>query len=246
METHAHHLHKAPGKNFWHYFFEFFMLFLAVFCGFLVENFREHKIEKERENVYMQNLYEDLKSDTTIYANYFAESQRFFNKIDSLETMMSNPVRNLQLNKIYYVSRTASLLTFSLFPNERTFEQMKAAGNLRLISNRQVADSVSYYYNSLKKIGYQNSVLQNRVTDYMQGMSSVFDAQILFRILKNRTEPPLDVCKLITENPEVINELLCRAQYFYGARKIQTTYGTESANSAKNLMELIKKEYHFE
>ena len=55
METHAHHLHKAPGKNFWHYFFEFFMLFLAVFCGFLVENYREHKVENERATELAKN-----------------------------------------------------------------------------------------------------------------------------------------------------------------------------------------------
>ena len=25
MDTHAHHLHHAPGKKFWHYFYEFLM-----------------------------------------------------------------------------------------------------------------------------------------------------------------------------------------------------------------------------
>ena len=64
METHAHHLHKAPGKNFWHYFFEFFMLFLAVFCGFLVENFREEKVESHRAAELAKSFYEELKSDS--------------------------------------------------------------------------------------------------------------------------------------------------------------------------------------
>ena len=41
METHAEHLHHAPGKKIRHYFFEFLMLFLAVFCGFIAENWRE-------------------------------------------------------------------------------------------------------------------------------------------------------------------------------------------------------------
>jgi hypothetical protein len=52
METHAHHLHKAPGKNFWHYFFKFFMLFIAVFCGFMAENIREHKVEEAKGKQY--------------------------------------------------------------------------------------------------------------------------------------------------------------------------------------------------
>ena len=47
METHAYHLHRAPGKKIWHYFFEFLMLFLAVFCGFIAENWREQLREHQ-------------------------------------------------------------------------------------------------------------------------------------------------------------------------------------------------------
>ena len=64
METHAHHLHKAPGNGFKHYFFEFLMLFLAVFCGFLTENLREHRIEKDRALELAKSFYQELKSDS--------------------------------------------------------------------------------------------------------------------------------------------------------------------------------------
>ena len=40
MEVH-HHSHTAR-KNWTHYFWEFLMLFLAVFCRFIAENQREH------------------------------------------------------------------------------------------------------------------------------------------------------------------------------------------------------------
>ena len=50
METHAHHLHKAPGQGWKHYLFEFLMLFLAVTLGFFVENLRERMVENHREN----------------------------------------------------------------------------------------------------------------------------------------------------------------------------------------------------
>ncbi|MFI5134817.1 MAG: hypothetical protein ACHQD9_03085 [Chitinophagales bacterium] len=222
------------------------MLFLAVFCGFLAENFREHQLDKQREVVYMQNMYEDLKSDTAIYSNYVATTTSFLNKIDSLEMLMNSPDRNSQLNKIYFVARTASMLTISVFPNQRTFDQMKDAGNLRLISNRQVADSVSTYYNSLKAMSYQDLLSKDRLTDYMGAMSKVCDAQILFKILKERKVPPLDSCKLITTDPLAINELLVKAQYFYGSRLIQKNRVISALNSSKSLLELIKKEYHFQ
>jgi len=63
METHAHHLHKAPGQGWKHYLFEFLMLFIAVFCGFLAENWREHILDGKREKQYIKSFYEDLTAD---------------------------------------------------------------------------------------------------------------------------------------------------------------------------------------
>jgi hypothetical protein len=55
----------APGKTWTHYLWEFIMLFLAIFCGFLAENLREHKVEKERGRQYVKSFIEDLRTDTT-------------------------------------------------------------------------------------------------------------------------------------------------------------------------------------
>ncbi len=52
MEVH-HHPHTSR-KKWTHYFWEFLMLFLAVFCGFLAEYQLEHKIEKDREKQFMK------------------------------------------------------------------------------------------------------------------------------------------------------------------------------------------------
>ena len=61
MEVHAHS-HTAR-KKWTHYFWEFLMLFLAVFCGFLAEYQLEHKIERDRVNRICHSCYEDLKRD---------------------------------------------------------------------------------------------------------------------------------------------------------------------------------------
>src|ERR1700737_4759093 len=56
MEIHKH-LHHVTHKKKWdEYILEFLMLFLAVFLGFLTENFREHEIEKERAKQYIQSF----------------------------------------------------------------------------------------------------------------------------------------------------------------------------------------------
>ncbi len=63
----VHHPHHITHKKKWgEYLLEFFMLFLAVFLGFLAENFREHQVEKERGREYVKSFREDLCKDTTI------------------------------------------------------------------------------------------------------------------------------------------------------------------------------------
>ena len=64
MEVHQH-THPAHGKKNWKdYFWEFLMLFLAVFCGFLAEYQLEHVIENSREKQFIRSYIEDLKTDT--------------------------------------------------------------------------------------------------------------------------------------------------------------------------------------
>jgi hypothetical protein len=62
MEVH-HHAH-TPRKKWTHYFWEFLMLFLAVFCGFLTELQLEHSIEQQREKQNMKSMIQHLQTDT--------------------------------------------------------------------------------------------------------------------------------------------------------------------------------------
>jgi len=91
METHAHHLHHAPGKKIWHYFFEFLMLFLAVFCGFIAENWREQLQEHRREKEFIHSIVEDIKSDTLQSNRTLLQLKRIKSGIDSVLIKLSSP-----------------------------------------------------------------------------------------------------------------------------------------------------------
>jgi hypothetical protein len=86
MEVHAH-THSGHGKKTWReYFWEFLMLFLAVFCGFLAEWQLEHVIEHSREKEYMESMVIDIHTDSVNLANMsksfgLIKTDRFFNAI---------------------------------------------------------------------------------------------------------------------------------------------------------------------
>src|SRR5215831_19439439 len=64
MEVHKHPHHVTHKKKWKEYLLEFFMLFLAVFLGFVAENIREEAGDNHRERQYMQSLVSDLSADT--------------------------------------------------------------------------------------------------------------------------------------------------------------------------------------
>src|SRR6478736_4232986 len=99
MEVH-HHSHSSR-KKWTHYFWEFFMLFLAVFCGFLAENLREHFIENKRENQFIRSYIEDLKTDLNTLNLQIPLFKEKINKIDSLVNCLSQASPTKGSNKSY-------------------------------------------------------------------------------------------------------------------------------------------------
>ena len=220
------------------------MLFLAVFCGFLAEYQLEHKIESDREKVYLKNLYEDLRSDTVIYAAYERSGIEFAKHIDSLIRLLKSPDRSAHLDKIYFYTRVLTINSNIVYPNQRTFTQMKNSGLLRLISKQKVAENVSSYYLSLDEILSQNNFILNMISDYWQEVGNIFDAEVLYRIRIDRKVPDNKSLRLMTNDPVVINKFLVNAQYLFGSRTKQSEAIAQMLQRAKVLMLLISEEYH--
>ena len=145
MEVHAHT--HTPRKKWTHYFWEFLMLFLAVTLGFFVENQREHYVEHQREKQYMRSMIEDLVQDTAEYNNRL----KFLNEVllpvldTAQEIIYNREMLPDYIKELYeYVPRCPRFL--EVYIEDRTMSQLKSSGNLRLIRNRTVTDSLAAYW----------------------------------------------------------------------------------------------------
>src|SRR5678809_783499 len=139
MEVHAH-THTAR-KKWTHYLWEFLMLFLAVFCGFLAEYQLEHTIEHQREKDYMQSMIEDLKSDSTMFETNIRLRISRIQMMDSLVVLLSSADMDKKGNDIYFFARSISPPT-NTFPNDRTIQQLKSSGSLRLIRTKNISNNI--------------------------------------------------------------------------------------------------------
>lgn len=82
MEVH-HHGH-SERKKFKHYLFEFFMLFLAVLCGFLAEYYPEYRIERHREYEYIGSMVADLREDAAHISSIYRFNREQALSLDTL------------------------------------------------------------------------------------------------------------------------------------------------------------------
>ncbi len=144
MEVHAHT--HAHGKKTWKsYFWEFLMLFLAVFCGFLAENQREHLVEHKREKEFMSSMQSDLRTDTF---NLNAMHQTFVDvnqHIDSLIILLKK-VEPLNNNAARIYQHQVFINSFfKWIYTDRTINQLKNSGNFRLIRNKHISDLIINY-----------------------------------------------------------------------------------------------------
>ncbi|HEY5773091.1 MAG TPA: hypothetical protein VIS75_10700, partial [Chitinophagaceae bacterium] len=141
MEVHAHS-HTAR-KKWMHYFWEFLMLFLAVFCGFLAENQREHMIEHQREKKYIQSLIADLKGDTAEMRSVIDFNITKFRGLDTLISALNAMVQDGQnQEELYRLNRYYAVNIYTMIFNDRTMRQLLNSGNMRLIKRQAISDSI--------------------------------------------------------------------------------------------------------
>ena len=206
MEVHAHA--HTTRKKWTHYFWEFTMLFLAVFCGFLAEYQLEHIIENQREKKYIGSFIEDLKSDTAFITLYIKSKVEKRKDHDSLIWYLNSPDPNRYGQRIYFYARQLTR-TFNFFPADGTIKQLKNSGGLRLINNQQASDSIMSYDQAIELILLTQSRQDNEVSEIRPMMGRLMDANILETMIdKDAIIPPLGNPALRTINREFILDFI--------------------------------------
>jgi hypothetical protein len=246
MEVH-HHPH-TERKKWHHYFWEFLMLFLAVTLGFFVENQREHYIEHKREKDYIRSMIEDLKLDTAEFSLENRERETAIIMYDSLIKLLNKKSRTeFEQQRIYYLARLS--LRLSPFPilNDRTHEQMKSSGNLRLIRHNEIADRITKYYFKTKEIGLNDIQSLSRLQSLIEAQGKVLDGTVFQEMTDLKSfsiNAPPGNPGLISEDRQTINELIVHSHYVMSILVYSRNYMTDLKKEASQLIETLKKEYH--
>jgi len=153
MEVHKHPHHVTHKKKWTEYLLEFFMLFLAVFLGFLVENFREHKVEVERTEKHMHTMLVNMKYDTARYGGNLRNNLYTCSGLDSFRHQITEAIGGrVDANRLYYYYWKYGRGGATAITNAAAMTQLKSSGMIRMIKNDSLVAQMGDYYERMYHI----------------------------------------------------------------------------------------------
>jgi hypothetical protein len=133
MEVQKHPHHVTHKKKWEEYLLEFFMLFLAVFLGFVAENVRETSVEHEREKQYAQQLYTEFYADSIAFAGKINARMDKEKDCDYIYSYIKDSSLTDLPKKFYPAYTTVFYLinSYTFEPKDGVLSQLKSSGSLR-------------------------------------------------------------------------------------------------------------------
>jgi hypothetical protein len=232
MEAHKHPRPVTHEKKWSGYVFEFLMLFLAVFLGFLAENYREHLTEKGIEKRNIESLIHNLESDKFNLTTSIKFCEEKTNAIDSLTKISGNfSDQSYQKAFVHYVGKLVA--TDGYKPDESAFLQMQSSNTLRLITKQNVLDSIINYHQGNISLLEQQSAVNKSFDATLVSLAEIIDLRSMqsqsLEVIGNNQQIQKYVNYKIIEGSQTKN-------YVYNFLEHQL-------QSATTLIKLLKKEY---
>ena len=254
MEVHHHSRH---GKKKWtEYLLEFFMLFLAVFLGFIAENIREGTIENHRAKEYAEALVNDLARDTVALNNQGNNYRIYITVVDSLLALDEQRLTQANSGKFRFYSRF-TMWAVALSWNRVTIDQLKNSGGLRYFKNYSLVEKITAYDIRQRVFEIEYEQHRHRANICQEFINKIIEPQFHEQVskiliydldtLSSRTINSLaeNRSTSLLEKKEEIKELLnmCIVQKRNLKIALQRHF-PEMKAKAKDLIEYLKKEYH--
>jgi hypothetical protein len=250
MEVH-HHAHNPAEphhkKNWKSYFWEFLMLFLAVFCGFLAEYKLEHIIEDQREVKNIRSLIQDLKSDISNLQSYVDLRMEKKVMLDSLVILLSDNSYKQAGSQTYFFAR--HIFNGPAFQStDGSIQQLKNGGNLRLIKKENIVNSILAYDTEVKSLHEWDEADLSIRNSFREIGGSIFKADIFYKTMDSKMNfiRPVGNPQLTTNDLSIINKVTFQVQYLSLMTQGNIYRGDKLKTQAVNLINLLKKEYHIE
>ncbi len=229
------------------------MLFLAVFCGFLAENQREHYVEKQRAKQFAKSLIKDLKRDTISLNSCKQHTRTITDAIDSLrEILRSKNIQEVKGNPLYYYGRQLTN-NQPFVPSDATIKQLLGSGSLRYFQNSSIIDKITDYDRFTRWVIFDQG--DNVKAQYIAELQAKFFDISQIELIKIKLDSDWSFendsalhiqSGLLNTDPIQLQQLKQFARLKSGDLKRFSLRIDSTLARARDLIVDLKKEYHLE
>jgi hypothetical protein len=233
------------------YLIEFFLLFTAVTLGFFAENLREGFVESRLEIRLMKSMVADLdRNQELLIRQQTALMQRKI-AADSLAYFFNQPDIEAHGAKLYLFGRRLGVYASEFPLASRSLDQLKNSGLYSIISQDEVADSLSNYDNLKTQYEQRIKWYFEDVKKVQDENKLIFDARVFEKATlytdpyKFELLPPEGNPSLMTYQKDELRQFYNMFYYLKRNTEIQIREVTELLQRTIDLKKLILEAYKF-
>ena len=242
MEVHAHT--HTPRKKWTHYLWEFLMLFLAVFCGFLAENIREKYVESHRAHELVVPLLEDIREDTAALNTLIQLRERQSKTLDTIRHILKGDDWKQGSKKLYslfllYIRRQE-------FQNRNTtIDQLKNSGYLRYFKDQKLVSLIQQYIIDMQLVKDRQSRELQLMDNSIDPVNSKFFDQAAFDLLRSEQEIPESNFMIRNLNEFKKDDFINLLLFLNRIRSVNNSgiYNKKALESAKKLLDQLRLDF---
>jgi hypothetical protein len=235
------------------------MLFLAVFCGFLAENMRENYVENKRENQLAKNLYSEIFADS-ININQKIEIRKIKESECAYFISYVKDSSLITLSDRFLPAFSRALIAQRILfePSDGILNQLRNSGELRYFKSPELQAAVGKLSVAIANIrtrhGREYSMMEMYIRPFMLKFYDFnwyeeFTQHGKFDVstaLNQNVKAPVKgkIPNLDKFNRQEAENLA--SYYLLVLRGTRIDQYTEYVNVNHQLLQILRKEYHFE
>ena len=145
--------------NWENHFVELIVVIIGITIAFMLENWRQENANHDLEQKYLNSLKSDLMSDNKLLDSTVSSVEKQISKLRDFitEIKTGTVVKQKAENIIPQV-----LISYGFAPKLATYQSITNSGNLNIITDYKLIESLASYYNSYDEI----SIKEKGLYDY--------------------------------------------------------------------------------
>ena len=150
-------LEGKTAKYFTYAIGEIVLVVIGILIALSINSWNENRKNRTQETFILQRLQSDLSTDIDLIAYQIEKSQTFKDQyLFCIEVLLDER----QATRAKFMENFGSVTTILYFkPNRTTFDNIVSFGQMDLIVNKDLTNSIVKYYNEASHIGWDEALV---------------------------------------------------------------------------------------